>query len=214
MSPVAAQKIRQLTREYGILLVADEIQSGFGRTGKWFGFEHLGIEPDVVVFGKAVGGGLPLAGIAARQELLAQWQPGEHGTTFGGNPLSCAAGLAALKTIAREKLVERAACLGVEIKARLRPLIGTCGVVDVRGNGLMLAVELRDANGKPDYARCEAVKLHARVNGLVLLTCGAKIGNPHTDCAALRLIPPLNTPEDLAHKAVDILLDALQHTTW
>ncbi len=212
MSAIAAQKIRALTREYGILLIVDEIQSGWGRTGKWFGFEHLGIEPDVVVFGKAVGGGLPLAGIAARQELMATWQPGEHGTTFGGNPLACAAGLAALKIIAREKLVERAACLGGEITARLRPLIGHCGVVDVRGNGLMIAIELRDSSGNPDYARCEAVKAHARANGLLLLTCGAKIGNPHTDNAALRLIPPLNTPEDIAHQAVDILLNALQKT--
>ena len=212
MSPTAAQKIRDLTREYGILLVADEIQSGFGRTGKWFGFEHLGIEPDVVVFGKAVGGGLPLAGVAARQELMARWQPGEHGTTFGGNPLSCAAGLTALKIVAREKLVERAACLGAEITARLRPLVGHCGVVDVRGNGLMLAVELRDAQGNPDYARCDTVKAHARANGLLLLTCGAKIGNPYTDCAALRLIPPLNTPEELAHRAIDILFNALQQT--
>ena len=210
VAPVAAQKIRDLTREHGILLVMDEIQSGWGRTGNWFGFQHLGIEPDIVVFGKAVGGGLPLAGIAARQELMERWQPGEHGTTFGGNPLSCAAGLAALKIIERERLVERAACLGLEITARLRPLVGQCGIVDVRGNGLMIGIELRDAQGKPDYARCEAVKLHARKNGLLLLTCGAKIGNPHADNAALRLIPPLNTPDDIAHQAVDILIDALR----
>ena len=212
MSPTAAQKIRLLCDQYGILLIADEIQSGWGRTGKWFGFEHLGIAPDVVVFGKAVGGGLPLAGVAARHDLMDKWQPGEHGTTFGGNPLACAAGLAALQIIARDGLVEHAACLGEIIKARLRPLAGHNGVADVRGNGLMIGVELRDAQGRPDYARCDAAKLQARANGLLLLTCGAKIGNPHADNAALRLIPPLNTPEAVAHCAVDILIDALRQT--
>ncbi len=212
MSPLAAQKIRALTRKYGILLIADEIQSGWGRTGKWFGFEHLGIAPDVVVFGKAVGGGLPLAGVAARHDLMDKWQPGEHGTTFGGNPLACAAGLAALQIIERDGLVERAAHLGEIIKARLKPLVGQNGVADVRGNGLMIGIELRDTDGKPDYARCDAAKLLARASGLLLLTCGAKIGNPHTDNAALRLIPPLNTPEAVAHCAVDILIDALQQT--
>jgi 4-aminobutyrate aminotransferase-like enzyme len=210
VAPVAAQKIRELTRKHGILLIMDEIQSGWGRTGRWFGFQHLDIEPDIVVFGKAVGGGLPLAGLAARQELMERWQPGEHGTTFGGNPLSCAAGLAALKLIERERLVEHAACLGAGITARLRSLVGQCGIVDVRGNGLMIGIELRDANGKPDYARCEAVKLLAREKGLLLLTCGAKIGNAYADNAAIRLIPPLNTPDEIAHQAVDILIAALR----
>ncbi len=213
MSPLAAQKIRALTRKYGILLIADEIQSGWGRTGKWFGFEHLGIAPDVVVFGKAVGGGLPLAGVAARHDLMDTWQPGEHGTTFGGNPLACAAGLAALQIIERDGLVERAARLGEIIKARLKPLVGQNGVADVRGNGLMIGVELRDAHGKPDYARCDAAKLLARASGLLLLTCGAKIDTPHADNAALRLIPPLNTPESVAHHALDILIAALRQTT-
>ena len=212
MSPLAAQKIRALTRKYGILLIADEIQSGWGRTGKWFGFEHLGIVPDMVVFGKAVGGGLPLAGVAARHELMDRWQPGEHGTTFGGNPLACAAGLAALQIIERDGLVEHAACLGDIIKARLKPLVGHNGVADVRGSGLMIGIELRDAHGRPDYARCDAAKLLARANGLLLLTCGAKIGNPHTDNAALRLIPPLNTPASVAHHAADVLIDALRQT--
>lgn len=213
MSPAGAQKIRALTRKYGILLIADEIQSGWGRTGKWFGFEHLGIAPDVVVFGKAVGGGLPLAGVAARHNLMDRWQPGEHGTTFGGNPLACAAGLAALQIIERDGLVEHAAHLGDIIKARLKPLVGQNGIADARGNGLMIGIELRDANGKPDYARCDAAKLLARASGLLLLTCGAKIGNPHTDNAALRLIPPLNTPEAVAHHAIDILIAALQQTS-
>ena len=102
--------------------------------------------------------------------------------------------------------------LGERIKARLRPLIGQHGIVDVRGNGLMLAIELRDAAGKPDYAGCEAVKLRARRDGLLFLTCGAKIGDPLADNAAIRLIPPLNTPDDVVDRALDILVDALCQT--
>jgi 4-aminobutyrate aminotransferase len=210
MSRQAAIRMRELAQKHGVLLVADEIQSGFGRTGKWFGFEHLGIAPDIVVFGKAVGGGLPLAGVAARQEVLERWQPGEHGTTFGGNPVSCAAGLAALQIIAREGLVERAACLGAQIKARLNPLVGQFGIADVRGNGLMIGVELRDAAGRPDYARCEAVKQACRREGLLVLTCGAKIGSPATDNAALRLIPALNTPDDVLQQGLDVFEGALR----
>jgi 4-aminobutyrate aminotransferase len=212
MSPDAAQRIQALTRRYGILLVADEIQSGFGRTGRWFGFEHLGVKPDIAVFGKAVGGGLPLAGIGAAQSLMGRWQPGEHGTTFGGNPLACAAGLAALRIVQREGLVDRAAYLGEAVKARLCLLVGKHGVTDVRGNGLMIGVELRDAAGNPDYARCEAVKLRCREEGLLLLTCGAKIGNPTADNATLRLIPPLNTPEPILWQGLDVLEEALHAT--
>ncbi|HLK61183.1 MAG TPA: aminotransferase class III-fold pyridoxal phosphate-dependent enzyme, partial [Chthonomonadaceae bacterium] len=187
----------------------DEIQSGWGRTGRWFGFEHLGITPDIVVFGKAVGGGLPLAGVAAPHSTLALWQPGEHGTTFGGNPISCAAGLAALKIIEREGLVQQAACLGETIKARLCPLLGKHGIVDIRGNGLMLGIEMRDPEGRPDYARCEAIKQHARRAGLLLLTCGAKIGKVDADNATIRLIPPLNIPEETLHQGLDMLEAAL-----
>jgi 4-aminobutyrate aminotransferase-like enzyme len=212
MAPAAAQRIRELTRKHGILLIADEIQAGWGRTGRWFGFEHLGITPDLVVFGKAVGGGLPLAGVAAPQSTLAKWQAGEHGTTFGGNPVSCAAGLAAMKIIEREGLVERVACLGEKIKARLKPQIGQGGVVDVRGNGLMIGLELRDAEGRPDYARTEAVKQRCRAEGLLLLTCGARIGSPTADNATIRLIPPLNIPDPLLMQGLDILENALQQT--
>lgn len=212
MAPEAAQRLRELTRQHGILLIADEIQSGFGRTGRWFGFEHLGIMPDITVFGKAVGGGLPLAGVAASQSLMGRWQAGEHGTTFGGNPLACAAGLAALRIIEREGLVERAARLGEAVKARLCPLVGKYGVADVRGNGLMIGIELRDAAGNPDYARCEAVKLRCREDGLLLLTCGAKIGNPAVDNSTIRLIPPLNTPEPILWQGLDVLETALKTT--
>ena len=212
MPPTFAAEIRELTRQHGILLVADEIQSGWGRTGKWFAFQHLDIVPDMVAFGKAVGGGLPLAGVAARAELMAKWQPGEHGTTFGGNPVSCAAGLAALQIIERESLVERAAESGHRIKTRLHALMGRFGVSDVRGHGLMIGLELSDANGLPDYARCEAVKAYTRDRGLLLLSCGAKIGDAETDSSAIRLIPALNTDDETIDTALNILEEALAAT--
>lgn len=210
MPATAAKRLRELTREHGILLVADEIQSGCGRTGRWFGFEHLGIVPDIVVFGKAIGGGLPLAGVAAPSEIMAKWEPGEHGTTFGGNPVACAAGLAALKIIERDRLVERAASVGAKIKERLACMIGSHGVVDVRGNGLMIGIELRGRSGKPDYALCDRIKLRARERGLLLLTCGAKLGSPLVDNSTLRLIPPLNVPEETIIDALEILEAAIR----
>lgn len=212
MAAIAAQKIRRITQERGILLVADEIQSGIGRTGKWFGYEHLGIVPDIVTFGKAVGGGLPLAGIAAQASVMAKWQPGEHGTTFGGNPVSCAAGLAAINVIERDGLLANAARRGQIIHERLTPFVGACGVADVRGRGLMMAIEFRSVGNKPDYARCEAVKLAARENGLLLLSCGAKIGKPETDSAAVRLIPALNITGEALNQGLDILIAAIRKT--
>ena len=212
MSPTAAQKIRRITQERGILLVADEIQAGWGRTGKWFGFEHLGITPDIIAFGKAVGGGLPLAGIVAQKSVMEKWEPGEHGTTFGGNPLACAAGLTALQIIERDNLVANAAHLGEVLQKRLRPLVGQHGVADVRGRGLMAAVEFWDALGRPDYARCEAIKACCRADGLLLLSCGAKIGSPATDSAAVRLIPALNIAEDVLHEGLNIFTEAIKQT--
>ena len=212
LTPEMALKMRELTLKYGVLLIADEIQSGCGRTGKWFGFEHLKISPDMVVFGKAVGGGLPLAGIAASRALMEKWTPGEHGTTFGGNPVACAAGLAALELIEREGLVERTARIGEAIKCRLKPLMGTHGVSDVRGNGLMIGIELQDDEGNPDYARAERVKLACRKADLLVLTCGAKIGKGDVDNSAIRLIPPLNIPDDSLAAGLDIIVAALKQT--
>ncbi len=212
LTPEMALKMRELTRKYGVLLIADEIQSGCGRTGKWFGFEHLKIAPDMIVFGKAVGGGLPLAGIAAPRYLMEKWTPGEHGTTFGGNPVACAAGFAALELIEREGLVERTAKIGESIKCRLGPIIGTHGVTEVRGNGLMIGIELQDNQGNPDFSRAERVKLACREAGMLVLTCGAKIGKQDVDNSAIRLIPPLNIPDDSLKAGLDILIAALKQT--
>lgn len=209
MPAPAAARMRELADRHGILLVADEVQCGFGRTGRWFGFEHLGIVPDIVVFGKAVGGGLPLAGVAAPRDLMTLWQPGEHGTTFGGNPIACAAGLAALKAVERDELVARADYVGAAMRNRLSGLIGRHGVVDVRGWGLMIGIELRDRAGNPDWERANAVKCRARENGLLIMTCGARIGKPYVDNSTLRVIPPLNASDEVVGHALGILESAL-----
>ncbi|MGO8672271.1 MAG: aspartate aminotransferase family protein [Capsulimonadaceae bacterium] len=204
-----AERIQRSARSCGALLVVDEVQTGFGRTGRWFGFEHLEIEPDIVVFGKAIGGGLPLSGVAARRELMERWEPGEHGTTFGGNPVACAAGLAVLQTIEDEGLVLQASTLGTVIRDRLSALVGKHGIVDVRGLGLMVGIELRAPDGSPDYARCEAVKHAAADMGLLVMTCGTRIGSSIADNSAIRLIPPLNVSMETLDHGLDILIQAL-----
>jgi 4-aminobutyrate aminotransferase len=208
----SVQKLRALCDKHGALLIADEIQAGMGRTGRWFAYERFGVVPDIVVFGKAVGGGMPLAGLAARKALLEKWVPGEHGTTFGGNPVSCAAGFAALTVMERDGLVEYADRMGEAVKARLGKLIGSHGVVDVRGNGFMLGIEIRDAQGKPDGARLDRIKLACRAKGLLTLTCGASLGDARADNTTLRLIPPLNTPEDTLWQGIGIVETVLQET--
>jgi len=213
--PISAEigkQVRELTQRHGILLIADEIQCGFGRTGRWFGFENLGIVPDIVVFGKAVGGGLPLAGIAAPKKLMSRWSPGEHGTTFGGNPIACAAGLAALRYIDAHGLVERAAALGEHAKARLCPLLGKYGVSDVRGNGMMIGIEFRDAEGLPDYGRTGAIKAKCRDGGLLVLSCGARIGEPGVDNSTIRLLPPLNISFEELDRGLEVLAGVIAAT--
>ncbi|MDE2125814.1 MAG: aspartate aminotransferase family protein [Armatimonadetes bacterium] len=211
MPRAAADRLAAAVRRHEALLIADEIQCGFGRTGRWFGFEHVGLEPDIVAFGKAIGGGLPLAGVAARRPVMDAWQPGEHGTTFGGNPLACAAGYAALQVIERDRLLERANAVAGRIRAALEPMVGSHGIVDVRGFGLMLGIELRDEHGAPDYARVNAVKEHAREHGLLILSCGARIGSPAVDNACLRLVPPLNIADDALEAGLMILVTALEN---
>jgi 4-aminobutyrate aminotransferase len=169
------RRLRALCDEHAILLIADEIQSGYGRTGRMWAFEHAGIVPDVVCIAKAIANGLPLGALVARRELHERWGLGAHGTTFGGNPVACAAAVAVLETIQRERLVENAAVRGEQLLAGLRriaendPRIG-----DVRGRGLMLGVEfVRDrATREPDGELANAIIARAADAGLLVLTCG------------------------------------------
>ena len=134
-----------------ILLLADEVQTGFGRTGRWFASEHFGVVPDVQIMAKAIASGFPLAAISARRELMEQWRTGAHGSTFGGNPVSCAAAIATIEAIRDEGMLENAQRKGEKIRARLRSLQAEVpGIGEVRGLGLMNAVEFSTPDGRPD----------------------------------------------------------------
>jgi 4-aminobutyrate aminotransferase len=188
--------LRQRCDEHGILLVFDEVQCGFGRTGRPFAAETFGVRPDVLLFAKGVASGLPLAGIVAGADLMARWPSGTHGSTFGGNPVSCAAAVATIAVLEDEGLYERALALGDQARARLQAL-GAPSVVEVRGIGAMIGVELTD------QASAEAVQQRCLDDGVLVLTCGPA-GN------VLRLIPPLTmTDDELAH-GLDVLTAALQ----
>ena len=169
--------LRRLCDAHGILLILDEVQSGFGRTGKWFGFEHEGIRPDAITVGKALGGGvLPVSALVGRRELLEVFEPGSHGSTFGGNPLAAAVGLEAMRVIADEDLVGRSRELGAYLIDRLQALQSPV-LRAVRGRGLWVGVSIDPAviSGR---ALCEA-----------LLAAGILVKETHED--AIRFAPPL-----------------------
>jgi 4-aminobutyrate aminotransferase len=185
--PVAwLEGLRERCDRHGALLVFDEVQCGFGRTGRPFAAEAFGVTPDVVLFAKGVASGLPLGGILAGAELMARWPNGAHGSTFGGNPLSCAAAVATVAVLRDERLCERAVALGDRARAHLGGL-ATDRIVEVRGIGAMIGVEL------VDQATAEAVQQRCLADGVLVLTCGPE-GN------VLRLIPPLTmTDDELGH---------------
>lgn len=196
--------LREICDEHGILLILDEVQSGFGRTGRFFALEHFGVTPDILVMAKGLASGLPLSGIAARRELMERWQPGSHGGTYGGNVVACAAAEATVRVLQEEGLVENAARLGEKLLARLRalqerhPSLG-----DVRGLGLMVGVEFVVPGGRtPDKDRAKGVQQACKENGLLLLTCGTE-GN------VIRWIPPLIITAQQLDEALDIFEDAL-----
>jgi 4-aminobutyrate aminotransferase len=188
-------RLRELADRYGILLIADEIQSGVGRTGKWWALEHENVEPDIVCFAKGVGSGMPIGGIIARKELMV-WGPGSHGSTYGGNPVAAASALATLNVIEEEGILAQAAGTGdyimdalAEMQAR-HPSIG-----DVRGRGLMLGIEFvhdRQTKERATDLR-NAIIEHAFENGLLLIPCG---GN------SIRMTPPLNIPRPLVEEGL------------
>jgi 4-aminobutyrate aminotransferase len=189
--------LRDLCDEHGILLIADEVQSGYGRTGAMWAFEHAGIVPDVVCVAKAIANGLPLSAIVSSRTLQEKWGRGAHGSTFGGNPVACAAGLAVLETIADEGLVANAATRGAELVAGLGRIAAEDDRIgDIRGPGLMVGVEFTDA-AVPD--RLMAACADA---GLLVLTCGRQ----HE---VIRWIPPLDVTASEISEAVEIFGEAL-----
>jgi 4-aminobutyrate aminotransferase len=196
--------LREICDEHNMLLIMDEVQSGLGRTGRFFALEHFGVVPDVLVMAKGLASGLPLSGIAARREFMDRWQPGSHGGTYGGNVVACAAAEATVRVLQEEGLVENAARLGERLLARLRALQDDHpGLGDVRGLGLMIGVEFVVPGGRtPDKNRTKAIQRACLEAGLLLLTCG-------TDDNIIRWIPPLVTSEEQLEEALDIFERAL-----
>ncbi|MEY4046071.1 MAG: hypothetical protein RIR19_540 [Chloroflexota bacterium] len=202
-------RLRELTRERGILLIADEIQTGMGRTGRMFAVQHQGVEPDILVFAKGIASGLPLSGIIARRDLIETWAPGTHGGTYGGNVIACAAALATLDVMEEERLPENAAERGAQFLAGLRALAqGRPAIGDVRGLGLMIALEfVKPGEGDGRVPNPDAVKrviAEANKRKLLLLSAGSY-------AQVIRIIPPLVTTAaevDLALKILDESLDA------
>ncbi len=166
--------LRERADRHGILLVLDEVQTGWGRTGRFWGHEHFDGRPDILVTAKGLASGFPLSGIAASSELMSKAWPGSQGGTYGANAVACAAALATLDVIEDEKLVENSATRGAQLKSALQQVADKHdAITDVRGLGLMIGNEFRDADGNPDGARATAAQQEAARRGLLLLTCGA-----------------------------------------
>jgi 4-aminobutyrate aminotransferase len=195
-------KLRQLCDKYGILLVADEVQSGMGRTGKMFAVEHWDVVPDIVCTAKALASGLPLSAMIAREQVM-NWPPGSHGSTFGGNPVCCAAAMATLEVIEGERLMENATRVGGRLLGNLNALAQESRLIgDVRGLGLMIGVEMvRDKETK-EMAKKETDQVVQACfrRGLLLLACGPN---------GLRFSPPLIITEAQADRAFEIFAEAL-----
>ncbi|WP_452179399.1 diaminobutyrate--2-oxoglutarate transaminase family protein [Georgenia thermotolerans] len=198
-----ARRVRALTRELGIPLIVDEVQTGCGRTGTWFAFEQYDIEPDVIVASKALSGiGTPVA-VILYDKALDRWAPGAHIGTFRGNQVAFATGAAAVDIVRRDRVLENVRARGEQVAALLKPLESLEWVCEVRGRGLMWGIELVDpATGRPDGARAEAVQARALRGGVIVETGGR-------DGCVVRLLPPLNVTADIVAAACRVLVDAV-----
>jgi len=185
---------RELCSENGAALIFDEVQTGLGRTGKWFAYQHYGIEPDVLTLAKGLGGGVPIGAMIAREPVASAFQPGDHASTFGGSALPAAAALATLRAIEEEKLVENAARIGERLAEGLEALRQKCALVtEIRARGLMIGVDL----AKPVAGQ---VKSECAQRGLLIITVGDQM---------VRLLPPLVLSEAQADRGLEILADVL-----
>ncbi|MFD0364064.1 4-aminobutyrate--2-oxoglutarate transaminase [Nocardia sp. GCM10030253] len=195
-------------RRNGIVFIADEVQTGFARTGAWFASEHEGVVPDIITMAKGIAGGMPLAAITGRADLLDAVHPGGLGGTYGGNPVACAAALATLSVMRELDLPARARAIEAAVVPKLLALAEEVGVIgEVRGRGGMLAIEIvRPGTTEPDPVLTKAVAAEALAAGVVLLTCGTN-GN------VIRLLPPLVIGDELLADGIDVLADALRRLT-
>ncbi|SOY80741.1 4-aminobutyrate aminotransferase, PLP-dependent [Cupriavidus taiwanensis] len=195
--------LRAVCDEHGILLIADEVQTGFGRTGKLFAMEHYDVAPDLTTMAKSLAGGMPLSAVCGRAEVMDAPAPGGLGGTYAGNPLAVASALAVLDVLESEKLIERGAELGQRLVTRLeslRPRVPQ--IAEVRGVGAMVAVEFRQADGSPDPDFTRTVQNRALEKGLLLLSCGV-YGN------VIRFLFPLTIQDAVMNEGLDILAEAL-----
>jgi 4-aminobutyrate aminotransferase len=205
--PAFLPRLREITREHGILLIADEVQTGFGRTGELFAVRHWDVDPDIVVMAKGIASGMPLSGILAKTSLMTLLPPGSHGGTYGGNAVSCAAALATLDVIEEEGLVANARERGAQLLDGLRRLATSHrSIGDVRGLGLMVALELvqpGEGDGRtPDPALTKRVQAACFDRGLLVLTAGTYVN-------VIRIIPPLVTTAEEVDHALAVIADAL-----
>ncbi|HXE95527.1 MAG TPA: aspartate aminotransferase family protein [Dongiaceae bacterium] len=196
--------LRRLCYDHGIMLIFDEVQSGMGRCGDWFASQTYGVTPDILTVAKGIASGFPLSAVVARNELMDQWPTWAHGTTFGGNPVSCAAAGATIEAIRDDGLLARCREVGRATVDRLRafqadhPMVG-----DVRGRGLMIGVELVEPDGTPAGAACGRVMERCLQQGLIVINCGPERN-------IIRLIPPLIISDEEMGEALDILEDAIE----
>jgi 4-aminobutyrate aminotransferase len=196
------QRLKKLVSSYGILLVDDEVQSGIGRTGKWFAVEHFGIEPDVYCVAKALSGGLPIGATVSKKELM-DWLPGSHASTFGGNPVSAAAALAVIDVVKKEKLLENAIDQGRYIKSRFEEMKEKYEIVgDVRGKGLMIGAEIVKSKKTKEFGDNEAHEIVelAWKKGVLLITAGR---------STLRIAPPLTVTRELIDEALPVIEESI-----
>jgi 4-aminobutyrate aminotransferase len=200
----AVQWLRALCDEHGIVLIADEVQTGFGRTGKLFAMEHFGVLPDILVSAKSLAAGMPLSAVTGRAEIMDAPAPGGLGGTYAGNPMAIAAAHAVVEIMADEKLPERGAALGDRLKATLealRPRVPQ--IADVRGLGAMVAVEFnRAGTDEPDADFTKRVQAQAVQRGLILLTCGVNAN-------VVRFLFPLTVSDAVFDEALSILSESL-----
>ena len=205
--PEFLQAVRRLCDEHGILLIFDEVQSGMGRTGEWFAAQHYGVTPDILTVAKGIASGFPLSAVMARSELMGRWPTWAHGTTFGGNPVSCAAAVATIKTIRDDGLLERCRQLSATALTRLQAMKERYPVIgDVRGLGLMIGIELVTPDGSPNGAACDRLLALCRERGILIINCGP-------DRNIVRFIPPLIMTDAELDQALTVIDQALAVVT-
>ncbi len=204
IQPEAVRWIRELCDEHGIVMIADEIQTGFGRTGTLFAMEQFGVIPDLMTIAKSLAGGVPLAAVTGKAEIMDAPAPGGLGGTYAGNPLAIAAAHAVIDVMREEQLPARGKVLGDKLKAALEAMRAEVpAIADVRGLGAMVACEFRRTDGSPDADFTKRVQAHALQQGLILLTCGV-------DANVLRFLFPLTIEDEVFDEALQILRTALR----